>query len=119
MLTERIVVSESLTVPLDGIAKTAPGFDVSVFDQYLRAVRWRQYKLILSTKHAVELYDVEVDREEKKDLVQSLPQVASEMQGKLHAWLDSFEPYQPLTGLAADLEDEKILERLRDLGYLE
>ena len=116
----RVVVSQSLTMPLDKIAEIAPtGFDTKVFDQYLSAVRSGKYKMIQSTKGNVELYDLEADPQEKQNIASLLPDQVKILQRKLEKWLNSFEKYSTLEGMATELDDSVIVEQLKALGYLE
>lgn len=115
---DRIVVMESLTDPSKGLMTVDPNFDTSGHDYYLRAVRWRDYKFIWKSTGENELYQLSADPQELTNLMDKESTIAQAMQDKLQDWLNSFEPYQPISDEADDLSEE-VIERLHALGYLE
>jgi arylsulfatase A-like enzyme len=118
-LEEQMVLSESLTVPLEKIQRIAPEADLSVFDRYWRAVRWRQYKLIQSSDGAVDLFDLDEDPGETKDLTDTLPDVTQKMMDRVRRWENVTQTVFSDNPFAAKPGDQVVQERLRALGYLE
>jgi arylsulfatase A-like enzyme/Tfp pilus assembly protein PilF len=79
----------------------------------LRGIRFGKYQFIEAPKP--ELYDLEQDPGELRNLFPEKKAVASEMQGKLTALIRS---YTPGTELAEKMPlDPALMERLRALGY--
>ena len=90
------------------------------FDRVLRSYRTPRHKFIWSSNGDHELYDLEKDPGEQRDLVAGEPGLAGEMQSRLDAWLNSFQRADTLGEHVEDQAvDERVLERLRDLGYIE
>jgi arylsulfatase A-like enzyme len=82
-----------------------------------RMVRTEQYKYIWNSNQQHELYDLSSDAGELTNLVNSRPVIAQQMCQQLEAWQRSNEQDQVETGRAE--YEEVVLERLRDLGYVE
>ena len=81
----------------------------------LRAVRGERYKLISVPRP--ELYDLEGDRLESRNLYEAEPDIAGELDARLQALRRDMERDAPVTEAAAELDPETI-DRLRALGYL-
>ena len=116
----RPIVSEYFTheAPLlNKLAQMSPTCDFSQFSRRLRVVRKdSRYKLLLSSEGDRHLYDLQVDPEEKIDLIDQLPQTAEAIAATIAGWtelskLDSQSLETP------DL-DKGTEERLRALGYV-
>lgn len=81
----------------------------------LRAIRTDEYKLVVGNDGSRELYDVEHDPMETKDIADRRGTVSDRLADDLDQWIDSFE--QEITQASATISSES-KERLRDLGYL-
>lgn len=91
---------------------------------YLRslfAIQNEDYKLIFSDKGDIELYDIKADPFEASNIASMLPQKVSEFK-------DAFERIVEKYGSAKDVikgsftdknDEEKIVKRLKELGYIE
>ncbi|WP_227380769.1 sulfatase [Haladaptatus halobius] len=89
--------------------------DLYTFDRSLRAIRTFDYKLIRGSDGSRELYNINVNPAETKNIIQENPEIAEFLEDKLDRWLASFE--QKLTQTSPSISSES-RERLRDLGYL-
>jgi arylsulfatase A-like enzyme len=85
------------------------------FGNILRAKYWNPYKLIVSSSQHHELYHLEQDPQETKNLTNLLPDVQDQIQRQIEQILKE-KPYwenQPET------IDEEAREKLKSLGYLD
>ena len=82
-----------------------------------RAVRADGFKYIWSSNGERELYDLDSDPEETRNVIGQYPDKARALQNTLSNWLDSFVPDTYRDSLPE--ADEVVTQRLRDLGYLE
>lgn len=117
------VVSE-LYRPGQGLwQKKAPDFMPEFLDRYdrrLRAVRTNTHKFIWSSNGRHELYDITADPGETRNIVNLDVRRAAEMEGMLDDWLASFHRTEPEAAYAVeDTADDRVFERLRELGYVE
>ncbi len=119
-LRHRFVVAENER-PINGIRllrKNFPEFDTSTINHPMRAIRTQRYKLIWHEGRKVELFDLESDPGETRDLAASHPQIREELLGQLKDW-------KARGGTATDAgqmfesQDAESLERLRSLGYID
>lgn len=121
------VVSE-LYRPLTGIwERKVPQFMDEFrrrYDRVLRSLRTPSHKYIWSSNGRHELYDLVADPGENTNIVELEPTLALQMSGELSLWMDSVPPGRSeaaamsATGDAAE-DDERVVQRLRDLGYVE
>ena len=83
-----------------------------------RSARDRRYKLVeyprLEGGYARELYDLEVDPAESRNVIDELPKVAARLNAELAAWSASIPSHAP-----PPERDEEQLEMLRALGYVD
>jgi arylsulfatase A-like enzyme len=101
----------------EGFLQRHPGFDFDRFERALTSYQEGRYKLILSERGERELYDLEADPGELRDLTAELPAVADDLQAKIQRWQAAGPTAAPVT---APVElDEKTIQVLRDLGYVE
>lgn len=91
------------------------------FDRVLRAVRTNSHKFIWSSNGEHELYDLQRDPGETHNIARTEPTLAVQLHGELDLWLESFAHAHPqVSSTSSDAEsDERVMERLRDLGYVE
>jgi len=85
------------------------------------AVRTEAFKYIWDSKRPdqPELYDLQADPAEKKNVNSSYPREVSQFQARVDTHLHHVAETEPLTA-APKLElDEEVIRRLRDLGYVE
>ena len=82
-----------------------------------RSVRTDRYKYIWNSTQAHELYDLVNDPQETVNLIYDEPAIAQKLQRELDLWQSRFSSDQVETA-QAEYEDI-VLERLRDLGYVE
>jgi len=82
-----------------------------------RAVRTPRYKYIWNSNQAHELYDLVNDPEELVNLFYDEPAIAQQLGRELDLWQSRFSTNQVET-TQAEYEDV-VIERLRDLGYVE
>jgi arylsulfatase A-like enzyme len=111
-------VSEYLVPNLARMKRLFGEHDLSRFDRSLRAIRQNGYKAIFGSDSQDELYDVSVDPAEKVNLAARAPELLADLRVQLDEWLASItlaETAEP--GRAAAELDERIVARLRELGY--
>lgn len=90
------------------------------FDRVLRSVRTNTHKFIWSSNGKHELYDLLHDPDEGRNVVETEPALALQLRGELDLWLESFRHYGQVAEPEPVVEDdERVVERLRDLGYVE
>ena len=90
------------------------------YDRVIRSYRTPTHKYIWSSNGRHELYDLASDPGEEQNLIDTETALAQDMQTKLDEWLASFahaHAEQPV--LEEEVDDERVLQRLRDLGYME
>jgi arylsulfatase A-like enzyme len=100
--------------------RTVPGFMPEFrmrFDRALRSCRTNSHKYIWSSDGRHELFDLETDPGEERNLTDDQPELAAQMQGQLDTWLASFRHAETAEPTAA-VDDQEVLRRLRDLGYI-
>jgi arylsulfatase A-like enzyme len=103
--------------PIETIARRYPGFDWRVYDRSLCALRTATHKYVQGSDGREELYALDADPGETRDLSAADPALTAEMRGRLAAWRASFTP-AAIDGAAPELDSE-IRRRLHDLGYIE
>ncbi|MDH4207865.1 MAG: sulfatase, partial [Anaerolineae bacterium] len=97
--------------------KRFPGVDVSRYDRALKMVRTDRNKYIWASDDNHELYDLQADPTEARNVLAEYPDVAGHLDRLLTEWLTSFEAAVPSDD--APEFDEGVRARLRALGYLE
>jgi len=116
--SERPIISEYLEPepPVAVLQKRFPDADVSKFDRTLRAVRAGRYKYIWASDGRDELYDLEGDPGEERNILSVEAVKVDELRAALDKWLTSFTH----SGLPQEeIELEALTrKRLEDLGYL-
>jgi uncharacterized sulfatase len=89
--------------------------------QMRRTVLRESHKLIMVGKQPDELFDVMDDPGELDNLVEQMPQVASELEELIEKFVECAEMRRPAAWEAAQQQlqmDRELAERLRGLGYL-
>lgn len=118
-LEDRAVISESLTIPIKGILEIAPNCEIDQLKKYLRAVIWKGHKFVWSTNGKHQLFNLKDDPYELEDIFATSNGLAQSFVNKLDAWLKSYQPFEPLEDQESNISDPAMVERLRELGYLE
>jgi arylsulfatase A-like enzyme len=83
-----------------------------------RSIYDGNYKLIICGEKVESLYNIAADPAETRNLIANDPTRLAEMQRKLTAFIQQFEP-SPKPDPATNEDDEQVLEHLRALGYIE
>ncbi len=88
---------------------------------HIVAIRTEAFKYIWDSKRPDQpkLYDLRADPGEKHNTSKRYPQEVDRFQGQVDAHLCRAAETQPATAVAEPELDEKVLRRLRDLGYVE
>jgi arylsulfatase A-like enzyme len=106
--------------PLNGIELLAgafPDFDTSAIDHRMRMLRTPRYKLIWHDGASSELYDLENDPLEERDISDREPEILAGLEALL---LEQMNTYQDgRAPEAAGVPDADTLRELRALGYIE
>lgn len=90
------------------------------YDRRLRAYRTATHKLIWASDGRHELYDLMHDPGEVQNLHDAEPGLAADLHERLQGWLAGFEAGGAEEGFVVEEHaDERVYERLRDLGYVE
>lgn len=89
------------------------------YDRMFRSVRTQTHKYIWASRGPCGLYDLAGDPGETRNIADREPQLVASMQRKLDDWLASFKHADAGPASVAGAADEQVLERLRDLGYIE
>lgn len=110
-------IAEWARPDLSTFYKRFPGVDVSQYDRALKMIRTDQHKYIWASDDKHELYDLQADPDEARNIIAEHPDIAQDLDRRLTEWCTSFEATTPLDE-APDF-DEGVRERLRALGYLE
>lgn len=101
--------------PKNEFKDTYPDFDFSIYDRQLLAIRSKQYKFIWSSDNNNELYAVEKDPTEQRNLIDQESEKARYLESELFKWYDSFDKPQ-IEEEVVEL-DQKVKKRLATLGY--
>ena len=109
--------SESSKKKVSYLEKEYPNFNWRKYVHEIVALRTRDYKFIWSSEGRHELYDLNRDPEEKRNLITIDKARASELRIKTEAWMSSFSREEPIHVADEELEGP-VKERLRALGYL-
>jgi arylsulfatase A-like enzyme len=88
---------------------------------HIVAIRTEAFKYIWDSKRPDQpkLYDLRADPGEKHNMSKRCPQEVDRFQDQVDAHLSRVAETQPATAVAEPELDEKVLRRLRDLGYVE
>lgn len=83
-----------------------------------RSIYQDDYKLIMSGDRAEALYNVAADPAENRNLIASEPARAADMRHRLRQFVQQVESAAPAAPIET-ADDERVLEHLRALGYIE
>ncbi len=115
-----------LSLILGRPAQSAGGASQLYAETYLPLLHFRWSQLRSLQSHSLkyidapraELYDTRSDPRELKNLYQTRPSLAHEMQERLHGLIAHYTPGNKSTPAEKELTDPALLERLRSLGYV-
>jgi arylsulfatase A-like enzyme len=110
-------IAEQMHPDLTTFHRRFPGADVSRYDRALRMTRTDRYKYIWDSNGHHELYDLQVDPDETRNIIAERQDIAQDLDRRLTEWRNSFEEAIPSD--QAPEFDEAVTARLRALGYLE
>jgi arylsulfatase A-like enzyme len=111
-------IAERMIQNLSTFEQKYPGCDTSPLKRRLKAIRTDRYKYIWASDGRAELYDLQTDPHETLNLIHDLPEIAADLETQLMDWSNSFEPAE-ISEADVPQMDERLTDRLRDLGYLE
>jgi arylsulfatase A-like enzyme len=104
---------------LERLTRQFPGHDFSRFDRGLQCVRTARHKFVQATDGGEELYDLEVDPDERQNLVTAQPALAADLRTRLDRWragpAAGRSRREPAAVTAED--DATVVKALADLGY--
>ncbi len=90
------------------------------YDRVLRSYRTDTHKFLWSSNGKHELYDLVKDPGELDNIYQREPALSAKLQAQLEAVLSGLPGGDGAEGAAGEYEvDELVMDRLRDLGYVE
>jgi arylsulfatase A-like enzyme len=105
---------------LKGLKKSYPGMELSHLERFeldrKTAIRTDKYKLISSLNYDSELFDLENDPTEEKNILNEKKEIADQLQKKIDEWRKSFTAAK-IENKEAEFDDA-IRKRLESLGYL-
>lgn len=117
---DRIVVSQS-----SGTGPFTRGIVLRSQDPMIRsraagkmAVTDGRYKYIVSTDGLRELYDLQVDPGELRNILQDRPAPAERLSSFLAAWMKKVPRYEPKQRHGSDSLDPDTIDSLKSLGYI-
>lgn len=110
-------IAEQANPDLNTFHTRFPGADVSRYDRALKMIRTDRYKYIWASDGNHELYDLQTDPDEQRNIVNELPMVAGDLDHRLMEWRNSFKAATSLDEVPEF--EEVVKDRLRALGYLE
>lgn len=117
----RFVVAENER-PINGIDLLRRGFpelDTTYLDHRLRMLRTDTHKLIWKDGRGVELYDLETDPGEQRDLAVTDPQTRDHLTALLVQWMSDHIAASTAPAEPFESRDARANEQLRALGYIE
>jgi arylsulfatase A-like enzyme len=98
------------------LAEANPDFDFTPFDRRLKSIQVGSIKLVTSDRGETELFDLDADPGEARNLAALQPELVERLRTRLVAWSEAGGPVR--TGEAPELDPET-REALRALGYAE
>ncbi len=108
-------VAEQSIPRFDLFAERFPYFDPAPYERELRAIRREPWKYIWSSDGRHQLYNLDDDPGEQRNLVSVYPDTAGDLHHLLFEWFGTTEQVAP--GVQA-VFDDLVTDRLRDLGYI-
>jgi arylsulfatase A-like enzyme len=115
----RFVVAENER-PINTVAQMKrkhPSFDTRTIDHRMRAVRAERYKLIWREGFKTEVFDLDTDPDESRDIAAARPDILEDLLKRLDAWMASVDPESEAQSFES--QDRESVQKLRSLGYLE
>ena len=111
----KFAIAEQQVAVLDVYKNHHPDFDVTPINNKQRAIRTLKYEYILSSDGKDELYNIEEDPKETKNLVEQRKDIRDALKGLMDEWLEKL----PKIDKAKSNEEasEEMKKRLEELGY--
>ena len=103
--------------PLRRVRESHPQFDPRPWDRSLRAYYDEPYKLIHASDGRHELYNLEEDPGELRNLIDERPRIARRLMADLQACVDSLRKVGTPLSQGQSVVDEDTRRRLELLGY--
>jgi arylsulfatase A-like enzyme len=97
--------------------ETGMGINMDLFTNKLAMIRQDNYKYILASDGGQQLYDLESDKTESKNLASERREVVARLHQKLDEWRELVSHDQQQNEEQARM-DEEIARKLKSLGYL-
>lgn len=110
-------IAEQAHPDLTTFYKRFPGVDVSRYDRALKMIRTDRYKYIWVSDGNHELYDLQADPDEQRNIIAECSDIAGDLDRRLTEWRNSFDEAPPSYEVSEF--EEQVKARLRALGYLE
>lgn len=113
------VIAQTSEANLSNVEKRKPVMDISCYDRRLWAVRTSRYKYVEGSDGSTELYDLQVDPNEHRNIAHERPNDASKLQRILRREFPMQAQGQDGESSGDVIDDPTVLERLRSLGYID
>ncbi len=113
------VIAQTSEANLSNVEKRKPVMDISCYDRRLWAVRTSRYKYVEGSDGSTELYDLQVDPNEHRNIAHERPNDAIKLQKILRREFLMQAQGQDGESSGDVIDDPTVLERLRSLGYID
>ncbi|MBN2561213.1 MAG: sulfatase [Phycisphaerae bacterium] len=94
-----------------------PSFDTNTIDHRSRVIRTSRHKLIWEEDFKVQLFDVQSDPGETRDLAASHPEIRERLLSHLKGWMANVKSGRHVEEFESN--DNESIQRLRSLGYID
>lgn len=111
------VIAEYLVPNIRSLRRRFPDVSIQKYDQPLRAITTREYKLIDRKAGRKELYNLLEDSDECANLADERPEKVEQLQARLSGVVGAWPNAADTDAAAPQLSDE-LRKRLEELGYL-
>jgi arylsulfatase A-like enzyme len=91
-------------------------FDPKTIDYALRSVRTPRYRLTIRDGRGIELYDLDMEVHEQRNIADEQPEITAQLRGDLEAWFAGLDAFEGASTF--DIDDTETLRSLEALGYL-
>lgn len=108
---------------IDGLLRVNPNLDPKKYPHKQVAVRSANHKYVWFNDRPAEFYDLSADPEEANNIVQTRDGanrlVLQELAAALNSWTAQLDEFPPESVAEKLVLDDKMVKRLRDLGYVD